>query len=625
MILGVALTLMPGAWLAFTLGAALPFSSRIGLSIALSPLVFGIAVWLLTAIGLSFTIAGIVATIASLPAAALIWRRRPTSPLTVAWLAPALCFAFVAGGIIALWLIAPEFRIYSWHNMMQVEAVYQVAQLPRAPEEMGLAGVGLNYAWFGHIQIAAIAKLADASPLLVYPIVNIATLLALFLLAIDTVRRLVGDRLVMASFLVTAALLATNLAGILMSYVGLDGGDVRMGTPIHKFLHFDLMSSGFALFFGAMLLALHTSTQRTWRLTALLLATLTAVGLIYPLLFPPAFAVAGALLAMPVLTEWWSGRGFKISGDSLLHLALLVAPLLIWALYLRMLSGGVASVGTELAAPWQIRMRLLDGALKVSAFFLPFVAVAAWRALRQRDPARLALLAAGASMGAIYLVSIMPAHVEYKFAVAAMLCVLPLAVEQAMLWLDKLGRAATPIAAVAAGAVFLAIAPHIATKHVPWRLIETAAPIDETHFSIASVSPDLAWINAVREQTPIDTILVRPAESAPVEVLGQRTAYIALDNDAERPGYTMLARGILGHVKGYPEDWIAHRTAVVASVYAADADFAALDTELRQFGRPVALYLPRGTPFLAWLQAHGSGRAIYEDDALVVWLEPAAT
>lgn len=627
LLLCALLAVAPGAWAAFRLtDAGTHFSTRIALAIVLSPLVAGVAIWILTAAGLPFFYAALVLTLISAPGLWFVWRDRPRKAPQRDWLISAACFALVAGALIALWIAIPGLRQYSWHNMMQIEAVYQAARLPMAPEEMGLAGIGLNYAWFGHIQVAAIGVLGDVSPLLIHPILNIITLLAFFLLALDAVRLLVGqDRVAIAAPLAMAALLSTNLAGVLLGYTGwLDGaGDIRLSTPIHKFMHFDLMSNGVALLMAAIVLALDGLASRTWGKRLLLLSCLAAVGLIYPLLFPAAFAVAGAAIAARPLCAWWQGQGLRLTRYDLIDITLLALPLAVWALYLRALSGGVAEVSSELVAPWQVRQRLFSGFLKGIGVWLPLLLMAAWRVWQTRDPQRLALLGAGAAMGVLYLVSILPAHVEYKFLVAALLCLLPLAVEQAIVWLDRLGKAASPTAIAIFVLIAAAIAPHIVSRHVPWRLVAEADPIGELGFALTPTEPELAWMDAVRTRTPANTMLVHPLVLAPVEPFTQRAAYLAHDDDIERPGYTMLARSILEYVKGYPEDLVARRARTLAGIYAAAPGrtaFAEIDAEFRGFRRPVALYLPRDNGYLDWLQARNDGRIIYEDDAAVVWL-----
>jgi hypothetical protein len=104
-------------------------------------------------------------------------------------------------------------------------------------------------------------------------------------------------------------------------------------------------------------------------------------------------------------------------------------------------------------------------------------------------------------------------------------------------------------------------------------------------------------------------------------VFAQRSAYIAYDGDTARPGYTMLARGVLQDVKGYPVEILNHRTAVLDAVYGGGGqDYAALDGEFASLQRPVAFYLAHDNGYLAWLRTHDDGRQIYADATGVVWL-----
>jgi len=219
----------------------------------------------------------------------------------------------------------------------------------------------------------------------------------------------------------------------------------------------------------------------------------------------------------------------------------------------------------------------------------------------------------------------LPVHVEYKFMAAALLCVMPLAAEQAVIWLERLGRSATAAAAVATALILLAVAPHVALRHVPWETLQHAEPLSEQHFSVAATSPRLRWTDAIREQTSPETIVVHPPIAAPVEVLTQRANYAALGNgDSQRPGYTMLEREMLEGVKGYPHALVEHRAAVLAALY-GDGPAEALDAEFALQHRPVALYLPRSSTYLQALETAHRGRAIFSDADAVVWLiDPAA-
>jgi hypothetical protein len=125
--------------------------------------------------------------------------------------------------------------------------------------------------------------------------------------------------------------------------------------------------------------------------------------------------------------------------------------------------------------------------------------------------------------------------------VSAMLCLTPLAVEQAVLWLDRLGRLSAPMAAATAALVALAITPHLLAFHVPWPMLAEAPQVDEAGFNVGPAEgAELAWTTAVRERTSADTVLVHPPLAAPVSVFSGRASYLATDGaDVLRPGFSI--------------------------------------------------------------------------------------
>jgi len=162
---------------------------------------------------------------------------------------------------------------------------------------------------------------------------------------LDAVRRFVSDRPVLTAALTLAALLSPNLVGVVLHYLGALGGasDIRLSTPLHKFLHFDLMTNGLALFAGVMVLAMMAVDRRSTGIRAIQLSCMAALALIYPLLLPAALMVASAALIAPVVTEWQRGNGLRIYPTLLLDAAVLIIPILVGALYLRLLGDGTAS------------------------------------------------------------------------------------------------------------------------------------------------------------------------------------------------------------------------------------------------------------------------------------------
>lgn len=623
-LLAIPLSLAPGAWLAFGLGSPTwPFGLRLALAATLSPLSVGLTVWALCGAGLPFDAAAATAAWLSAPALWLAWRARPQRVAVAEWLMPIAALVALAACMIALWSAVPGFRFYSWHNMMQAEAVYQVLRLPRLPEEMSLAGVRLNYAWFGHIHIAAIARLAEASPLAVFPAANLVALAAFVWLMFETCRALTPGRDVLVFLVVAVLLLTPNLAGVALHYVDVLGGagDIRTSTPLHKFLHFDLMTAGLGLLAATAALALRRLDAPSWGPDALLVTALCAVTLIYPLLAPASLALTGALLIARPLAALWRGDAIRIAGADIRMAAALVIPLTCGALYLRVLSdGGAAHLEVAVAEPWEMRRRLLDGVLRAGVVWSPLLLGAAWRLWRSRDGVRLGLFTAAGALTALYLALELPLQVQYKFLVAALLCALPLASEQATLWIEKLGRWAAPAAGALFALTLVFVAPHIVQQHIPWQ-VGDAPLMDERRLAVAEPTRgSFGWTDVVRTETPLDAVLVRPPMDVPAEVLTQRSAYLALGVSQRRPGYGMLTAEMLIAVKGYPTSLIAHRESLVRACYGAEDQSACASVlqDIAALGRAAVVYALRGGAMERLVE--GRGELLYAGDDAGVWL-----
>jgi hypothetical protein len=627
-LLSVLLAVAPGAWFAFVLlDRSVGYTARLALAVALSPFVLGLQIIVLTRLGLDFHGASLAALLNAF-ALPLLWSKRPALLPPAPVLAPAVCFLAMAGGMIALWILFPDFRIYSWHNMMQGEAVYQAALLPRAPEDMGLAGVPLGYNWFGHIQVAVIGRLADASPFVVFPILNVLAFFAMFALLLSAVNALRPGHANAAAFTVTTALLTTNLAGVVLTYVvGPTGiSDIRVVTLVQKFFHFDLMTNGEALFAGMIFLGIAVTQGFTWPAWLLLWLCAVAISFTYALLFPSALVLAGCMLAAPVALHLWAHGELRTARHTWLAGVTLIAAVLLFFVQMKLLSLGggnrihPASLGSATAAIvlW----------IKTYILWLPFLAAAAWRIWRRPEPYRAGLFASAAALAALGVAARMPVATQYKFLVASLFCSLPLVAEQALIWLEKLKSAATPIAAAVAAVAFGIMAPYCVRELVPWRHLPNAIAIDDRHFDITTAdSAALRWTRAIRDLTPPETVMVTPPVLAPVTLLSRRAELIARDPpDVPRPGYSMSSDVILGDVKAYPRRILDERDGIARAIYGEgeSVEAKAVTEKLRALGRPVAVYFPGDGAYLAWLRESAVGREIYRGpDGVVIVIHPA--
>ncbi len=296
---------LPGAWLGFSVpDRRIPWHVAAALSVALGPAVLAAEVVLLSVVGQPFSHSVYILCILNLPALAVIATRvrrlatdLASSPNTAPLLAPLLwCFGLLIAYPLAAWLEVPGLRVYSSHNMMQLDACYQVANLPAIPQEWDLAGLRLNYGWLGLIQLTAISRFLDCSPTLVFPWLSALQLLALVVLVNETARQFIPDHPFLTASTVAVILLGTNLVGAasLLSYgPSFLQGEMRTTAFIGKYFGIDTMVIGLSLAAGlvyTITLGATITIVRVWLLVPLLLV---GIGLCYPLLLPSTLVLCG--------------------------------------------------------------------------------------------------------------------------------------------------------------------------------------------------------------------------------------------------------------------------------------------------------------------------------------------
>ncbi len=117
-----------------------------------------------------------VANLIFLAAAFVVGRRKPGAESgdmkDLAGAALATCLVLVP--LAFFWVSDSELRIFGWHNLMQLEAMYSVLENFR--DDLGYLGSQLSYPFLGLLPLAAASRILDLSPTLLYPFFNIVTL-----------------------------------------------------------------------------------------------------------------------------------------------------------------------------------------------------------------------------------------------------------------------------------------------------------------------------------------------------------------------------------------------------------------------------------------------------------------
>jgi len=561
---------------------------------------------------------------------ALRVRRPPTSstkfPSTASLLALLWCFGLLVAYPLAAWLEVPALRVYSSHNMMQLDACYQVANLPSIPQEWDLAGLRLNYGWLGLIQLTAISWFLDCSPTLVFPWLSALQLLALVVLVNETARQLGADHPFLTASAVAAIVLGTNLVGMVsvLSYgPSFLQGEMRTTAFIGKYLGIDTMVIGLALAAGlvyTIALGATVAIERVWLLIPLVLL---GIGLSYPLLLPSTLLLAG--LYGCFIWARTGAEGPRYSRGTLwLLLAGSVGAVAVTGLYLQFLSEGRPMHALQLANRHVLWTNLKFGGSCIGLLFVvayPTI-LSGWR----HGTRPIQLLTLGALFCSIlYLVSSMPGRVQYKHLFTAVICLAPIAAVPLVAGFARLGR----------GSIICALGTLLAVESLSsayfWKLgrpreLSLGIPVDESRFHIhVTACADDSWLEAIRTKTAPDTLLIFPDSPLPVSTLTQRASLVA----AEPPGVYRVGHGqpaelaLLG-IKGYPRPVYSLRQDLRSACYQETADFARLTADLRGFHHPLAIVFDRhDASYLAWLKSHDLGSSVAQNSSRIVWLLPA--
>jgi hypothetical protein len=626
----VTLTVLPGAWVGFSVpDRRIPWPVAAALSVAFSPAVLAIQVVALSAIGLRFSDSVNWLCIFNLAALLLVAMRvarsrtnAPGSAATLSVVAPLVCFGLVILVPLTIWLAAPAWRVYGWHNMWQLEACYQIANLPAIPQEWDLAGLRLNHGWLGLVQLTAVSWQLKCSPTLVYPWLNALQLLAVVTLLYFTARQLMAEHALLTSAALAVVMLSSNLVGMvnwLNHGSKLFSGEGRTAAFIGKYVGIDPMTVGLALTGGLVYTIALATTEYMKRIWLLVPVLLLGIGLSYPLLLPSTLLICG-LLCIFLRAPASSATVIYPWRTLLLMLIGLVGAVAVALFYQGFLSEGRPIHALELADKKVLWVNTKRGIVCMS---LPFAVAGPmiWRGWKCGSRT-VQLLSLGAlACSALYLFTAMPDRVQYKNLFTAFICLVPLASVQVVAWLSRLGRG-SPLGAL--GAVALAGAVTVAFGREAFRPPELAraVPVDESSFYLHAVDcPDEHWLEAVRTKTTPATLLVSPDSALPVATLAQRGSVAPAAGRYFRVGnHTNADTALLG-LKGYPAAVLASRRRLRNDCYSDCADFAAVTAELQSLGRPIAIVFDRlDAAYLAWLKAHGLGAAVHQEPGRLVWL-----
>ena len=632
------LMVLPGAWIVCTLlSPQLSWSARVALSTVLSPLVLALEVVFLKWCGVGFAAAVVVAQWTALsglvPLVLRILRsaRGRIDGKSAGCLAAAI--VILVGIVLAPEIRDPAYGVYGRHALMHAEICYQLDQRAAQPEEPQLAGVPLAYPWLFHIHWAVLGQAARLPPTTVDTWTNLVYLAGFCIFFWETVRLLGAGRTsaLLGLWLVT---LGTNVLGrpahLVQVMLGMESGGFLTGDPRYspllvKFAASNQMPLALTLIGALMLLGVRSVLWPHHRAAVLMGFTLASVGLMYPPVFPPAAAAIGAL----VLFKMWplARTQDSPSGERwLFGLALVVAVCAV-GLYGQTLLAGRSRATMRVAG--------LGDMLKQSALVvlvLGPLAVPVFWAGAHRDRLRQGLcvwLALAAAVSIVLNVALrMAVGLEYKFMLCSAMFLGPLTALGIDAWLRNRRRLGT-VLAVLMPLALIPMSMQTLLRFVPAELKRApkiANANSAYYLSLHETEPHAGWTRAIREKTPVETVVVSRTYHAYVPAFAARAVYVSGEAEGGIPGYGMSCADNMVRNRGYCGDEYQGRLDALADLFGAAGEerWEKALTRIRSLARPVAFVLERGPDqaLAAWLSAQAPMSLLWQDDHYLVFQLP---
>ncbi len=631
----LAVVFLPGSWVTFGMRlSGLPLWAKLLTASMLSPLVIALEFYAARLLGVSFELSVLLLVFLNLPVLYLIFRqlRRENLPDRVSIAGWALGLLIPLIFFVPL-LFYPQARLYIGHSWMHADIVYLIANGELIIEDPELAGVRLAYPWGGHVYQAALSFLLRSPPVSSYLLTNAIWLVAIFIFVGGIVGEFGGNLLSRVSSIVWLSF-GVNFLGYLLEQIAPAGfteafpiwGDYRYTPWLFSFFFFAQMPLGLGMFSAiAYLMVREWSGGLSREPLVLVTLLLASLGLIYPILFPPALAVVGAKVIALLVDRSSPSQAVPYRQILSLTLALIVAGILTFS-HLEFVTQDRVTSAMSLSHALTFIRKTVDGLLATSPLLAGLLLVFP-RYWRIRRTSILVLILGALASYVLYVVFRLPHwRNEYKFVFTAAICLAPfpsLALER---FLNGLGRKALPVLALLA----LTLAAPFAHKLWFWFGEVNPPVLDVRGFDLKldEDEPFSGLSNAIRERTPSDTLLVMAQADLHFPTLTRRALYVPPPSEAPRAGINLTSDHVLANVKGYDKAILDQRRRTVAGLFDGtdSAERGQSLDRILELHRPVAIVIDgeRHGALLSWLEEERLGSPVYEGAGSILWLiEPA--
>jgi len=602
------LGLLPGLALCSVLTPCVDLVTRVGLSLALSPVVSAAAGWGLIHAGLSIGAAaraiGVGGGLGAAAALALRSRGEPDEPVTVP--RSAVAWAATLGAVLIAIPILNPFILVRSDSWLHGGIVMELLTRGMPPEDPRMAGLGLNYVWFFNLFIALLTSWRNQDPFFFMTLFNAATGFATVALVAVVAQRLWNRTratlgavalltfgLNAGAYLLWPLILVKLLVGKVQGgaefariVAGFAPGTCRilysLSAPFAEMVSFlDKLTEGTAIAFAYLLMIVFLWAMVRWfgdrRREALAVATCAAAGMMFfhsvvgLSVLPVGLAVLGLMWLCRPRWTWLPTRAHAFAFG-----AATLAGLIVALPYTRSITAGWAPERSGLSHHFLSFNTFFPWTLGTSSFFALWFArrplIEAWR---ERRVPHLLLAAFAVLMIGFGCVVNLPERNFVKFVFE---CFVPLVLLAAPTFADfvaNLWRTRRLVAAVVLPLVFAV--PTLATIHG-----ELADPERLTSPRLVSSPGEAAIDNWIQRATPPEAVFVDRGFRDLLMVKARRRLYIGTDLPPERAAF--------------PVHEMRERQRTMADLYGSLTDPERTVERLRALGRPLyVLYRPEDT------------------------------
>ncbi len=433
---------------------------------------------------------------------------------------------------------------------------------------------------------------------------------------------------------IVAALGGSKL-GQLTSVVWLFFGVNLIGYPIHvgdyrytpwiiNFFFFSQMPMALCMFTALIAIAvIRWDKGMLWPDMVVIFLLLSGIGLIYPILFLPA----GLFIGVWVLTLILSGiKHPPISIVQIVALGgiLLLSGIISVSIYNYVTQERVISA-IYLSDRAMLMLKAYTSVVVTSLLLLAGIIVLIKN--RREQPNSLFVLFISA-IGSLFLYTISDIRpvAEYKFVFTAAIFLAPFP----SLALDPINKRMGTFSKVLAYSIlillFMSPLYHKMLTDWPWDIQRERLPqldFGEYDLKLAEEEQYASIFDHIRENTPVDSIVVMDTESLNSPTLTQRAIFIHPISEYFL-GVNVPVDHLLADIRGYDKQILSERRSTLHGLYYANspAERERSISELMSYHRPVVITVDdrRHEQLLTWLEENEIGEKIYQDGDTLVWL-----